>query len=86
MMVEIDVGVVLFCCQYLFNYNVGSYDDLCFKLVIDDGVNFVNQTSQIFDVIIFDCIDFIGFGESFFILVFYEGCKCCLNFGGIFVV
>lgn len=41
-MVEIDVGVVSFCRQYLFNYNVGSYDDLCFKLVIDDGVNFVN--------------------------------------------
>lgn len=42
-MVEIDVGVVLFCCQYLLNYNVGVYDDLCFMLVIDDGVNFVNQ-------------------------------------------
>ncbi len=52
MMVKIDAGVVSFCRQYLPNHNAGSYDDPRFKLVIDDGVNFVNQTSQTFDVII----------------------------------
>ncbi|WP_445991733.1 spermine/spermidine synthase domain-containing protein, partial [Klebsiella pneumoniae] len=53
--------------------------------VIDDGVNFVNQTSQTFDVIISDCTDPIGPGESLFTSAFYEGCKRCLNPGGIFV-
>lgn len=62
-----------------------SYDDPRFKLVIDDGVNFVNQTSQTFDVIISDCTDPIGPGESLFTSAFYEGCKRCLNPGGIFV-
>ena len=65
-MVEIDAGVVSFCRQYLPNHNAGSYDDPRFKLVIDDGVNFVNQTSQTFDVIISDCTDPIGPGESLF--------------------
>lgn len=65
--------------------NAGSYDDPRFKLVIDDGVNFVNQTSQTFDVIISDCTDPIGPGESLFTSAFYEGCKRCLNPGGIFV-
>ncbi|MFN2906066.1 polyamine aminopropyltransferase, partial [Escherichia coli] len=50
-MVEIDAGVVSFCRQYLPNHNAGAYDDPRFTLVIDDGVNFVNQTTQTFDVI-----------------------------------
>ena len=84
-MVEIDAGVVSFCRLYLPNHNAGSYDDPRFKLVIDDGVNFVNQTNQTFDVIISDCTDPIGPGESLFTSAFYEGCKRCLNPGGIFV-
>lgn len=82
-MVEIDAGVVSFCRQYLPNHNAGSYDDPRFTLVIDDGVNFVNQTHQTFDVIISDCTDPIGPGESLFTSAFYEGCKRCLNPGGI---
>lgn len=84
-MVEIDAGVVAFCREHLPNHNAGSYDDPRFTLVIDDGVNFVNQTTQKFDVIISDCTDPIGPGESLFTSAFYEGCKRCLNPGGIFV-
>ncbi len=84
-MVEIDAGVVSFCRQYLPNHNAGSYDDPRFNLVIDDGVNFVNQTTQTFDVIISDCTDPIGPGASLFTSSFYEGCKRCLKPGGIFV-
>ena len=78
-MVEIDAGVVSFCRQYLPNHNAGSYDDPRFNLVIDDGVNFVNQTTQTFDVIISDCTDPIGPGASLFTSSFYEGCKRCLK-------
>lgn len=81
-MVEIDAGVVEFCRQYLPNHSAGAYDDPRFKLVIDDGVNFVNQTTEKFDVIISDCTDPIGPGESLFTSVFYEGCARSLNEGG----
>ncbi|MFC0226425.1 polyamine aminopropyltransferase [Serratia aquatilis] len=84
-MVEIDAGVVAFCRQYLPNHHAGSFDDPRFKLVIDDGVNFVNQTDDKFDVIISDCTDPIGPGESLFTSAFYEGCARCLNESGIFV-
>ncbi|MDX5628562.1 MULTISPECIES: polyamine aminopropyltransferase [unclassified Brenneria] len=84
-MVEIDAGVVAFCRQYLPNHNAGAYDDPRFRLVIDDGVNFVNQCSEKFDVIISDCTDPIGPGESLFTSDFYQGCARCLNEGGIFV-
>lgn len=84
-MVEIDAGVVEFCRQYLPNHHAGAYDDPRFNLVIDDGVNFVNQTRDTFDVIISDCTDPIGPGESLFTSRFYAGCARCLNPDGIFV-
>ncbi|MTD40991.1 polyamine aminopropyltransferase [Erwinia sp. CPCC 100877] len=84
-MVEIDKGVVSFCRQYLPGHGADAWDDPRFNLVIDDGVNFVNGTTQTFDVIISDCTDPIGPGESLFTSAFYEGCKRCLNPGGIFV-
>ncbi len=84
-MVEIDAGVVSFCQQYLPNHSAGAYDDPRFKLVIDDGVNFVNQTIETFDVIISDCTDPVGPGESLFTSEFYAGCCRCLTPGGIFV-
>lgn len=84
-MVEIDAGVVTFCKQYLPNHSAGAFDDPRFTLVIDDGVNFVSQSSDTFDVIISDCTDPIGPGESLFTSDFYQGCERLLNEGGIFV-
>ena len=84
-MVEIDAGVITFCKQYLPNHNQGAYDDPRFTLVIDDGVNFVQNTGEKFDVIISDCTDPIGPGESLFTSDFYAGCHRCLNANGIFV-
>lgn len=84
-MVEIDAGVVTFCREYLPKHSDGAYDDPRFTLVIDDGVNFVNQTEQTFDVIISDCTDPIGPGESLFTSDFYAGCQRCLNENGVFV-
>ncbi|WP_034948434.1 polyamine aminopropyltransferase [Erwinia oleae] len=84
-MVEIDAGVVTFCKQYLPNHSAGAYDDPRFTLVIDDGVNFVSHCHEKFDVIISDCTDPVGPGESLFTSEFYEGCRRCLNEGGIFV-
>ncbi|WP_034912360.1 polyamine aminopropyltransferase [Erwinia sp. 9145] len=84
-MVEIDAGVVTFCKQYLPNHSAGAYDDPRFTLVIDDGVNFVSHCDEKFDVIISDCTDPVGPGESLFTSEFYEGCRRCLNENGIFV-
>ncbi len=84
-MVEIDAGVVSFCRQYLPGHNAGSFDDPRFELVIDDGVNYVCQTAKKFDVVISDCTDPIGPGESLFTSDFYQGCARILNEGGIFV-
>ncbi|MGP1939645.1 MAG: polyamine aminopropyltransferase [Arsenophonus sp. ET-DL9-MAG3] len=84
-MVEIDANVIEFCRQYLPNHNAGAYNDPRFKLIIDDGVNFVRTTKQKFDLIISDCTDPIGPGKKLFTSDFYQGCFNCLNKNGILV-
>ncbi len=83
--VEIDQAVIDMCCKYLPNHSAGAFDDPRVQVVIDDGVNYVNQTSELFDVIISDSTDPIGPGESLFTSVFYVGIKKCLGDGGVFV-
>lgn len=85
-MVEIDGIVVDMCKEFLFNYFQGVFDDLWLNLVIDDGMCFVVIMEECFDVIIFDFIDLIGFGEVLFFENFYQVCWCCLNEGGILVI
>ncbi len=84
-MVEIDAGVVEFCQTYLPNHSRGAYQDSRLELVISDGAAFVEETSQQYDVIISDCTDPVGPGESLFSSRFYAGIKRCLAKEGIFV-
>ncbi|AWK14007.1 polyamine aminopropyltransferase [Candidatus Fukatsuia symbiotica] len=84
-MVEIDTKVVELCKKYLPNHSAGAYNDRRFKLVIDDGTDFVQNTVEKFDVIISDCTDPVGPGSSLFTSEFYKGCERCLNDDGIFV-
>ncbi len=83
--VEIDQAVIDMCKQYLPNHSAGAFDDPRANIVIADGVEFVAECQERFDVIISDCTDPIGPGEVLFSSRFYEGCKRCLNEGGVFV-
>ena len=83
--VEIDQAVIDMCKEYLPNHSAGAFDDPRARIVIADGVEFVNQTEEKFDVIISDCTDPVGPGEVLFSSRFYAGCKNLLNEGGVFV-
>lgn len=83
--VEIDQAVIDMCRKYLPNHSAGAFDDPRANIVIADGVEFVNECQETFDVIISDCTDPVGPGEVLFSSRFYEGCKRCLNEGGVFV-
>ncbi|GGM02443.1 polyamine aminopropyltransferase [Pseudomonas asuensis] len=84
-MVEIDAAVVDMCKTYLPNHSNGAFDDSRLNLVIDDGMRFVANTTDRFDVIISDSTDPIGPGEVLFSENFYQACHRCLNEGGILV-
>lgn len=83
--VEIDAQVVKMCKTYFPNHSQGAFDDARLELVISDGVEFVTNTEQTFDVIISDSTDPIGPAEVLFTSTFYQGIKRCLNPGGVFV-
>lgn len=83
--VEIDQAVIDMCREYLPNHSNGAFDDPRVNIVIEDGIKFVTETDEKFDVIISDCTDPIGPGEVLFTSTFYDGCQRCLNTGGIMV-
>jgi spermidine synthase len=83
--VEIDQAVIDMCKKYLPNHSAGAYDDPRANIVIDDGINFVSNSQEEFDLIISDSTDPIGPGEVLFTSNFYESCKRLLKPGGLMV-
>ncbi|QEY59027.1 polyamine aminopropyltransferase [Pseudomonas sp. C27(2019)] len=84
-MVEIDQSVVDMCKEYLPKHSNGAYDDPRVNLVIDDGMRFIANCTETFDVIISDCPDPTGPAEVLFSEGFYQACHRCLSDDGIFV-
>lgn len=82
-MVEIDQAVVDMCKKYFPKHSDGAFDDPRVNLVINDGVEFIVNNSEKFDVIISDSTDPEGPGEVLFSSRFYQGCKNSLTEGGI---
>ena len=82
-MVEIDGAVIDMARQYLPKHSSGAFDDPRARIVIDDGIDFVRNSEETFDVIISDSTDPIGPGEVLFTDSFYALCKRRLNPGGI---
>ena len=83
--VEIDETVIDICKTYLPKHSAGAFDDPRVEIVIDDGLRFVQSTTEKFDVIISDCTDPIGPGKVLFSSPFYEACHEALTDNGIFV-
>ncbi len=83
--VEIDQAVVDMAREYLPNHSQGAFDSPRARVVIADGMDFVRDTEERFDVIISDSTDPVGPGEVLFSEDFYAHAKGCLNPGGIMV-
>lgn len=83
--VEIDAGVVDFSKQYLSSICKDAYDDPRLDLVIADGVDFVANCAERYDIAIVDSTDPVGPGEVLFTDTFYGKARNCLAPGGILV-
>ncbi len=83
-MVEIDSMVVEAAKKYL-PLTSEKLDDSRVTLLIDDGIKYVKQTDEIFDLIIIDSTDPIGPGEGLFSQDFYNDCYKRLSDDGIMV-
>jgi len=84
-MVEIDPGVIDLAKRHLSGICGRAFEDPRLNLVIADGVDFVADCADRFDVAIIDSTDPIGPGEALFTQAFYAACKSCLAPGGVLV-
>jgi spermidine synthase len=83
--VEIDQAVIDLAKEFLPEHSNGAYNDPRANIVIGDGFDYVQTTTDRFDVIISDSTDPLGPGEVLFSKDFYAGCQRSLNPGGILV-
>jgi len=84
-MVEIDGDVVDACKKYMPNLPGTAYEDPRAEVIIGDGIDYVKNTDEKFDVIIVDSTDPFGPGMILFTKEFYSYCKNALNKDGIIV-
>ncbi|WP_035871102.1 polyamine aminopropyltransferase [Cucumibacter marinus] len=83
--VEIDPSVIEFAKTHFSVFNASVFEDDRFHSVIADGMKFVAETDERFDVIIVDSTDPIGPGEVLFSQAFYDACAGILTGKGIMV-
>lgn len=83
-MVEID-GMVVDACKAHIPQTSCALDDERINLIIGDGVKFVKETREKFDVIIVDSTDPIGPAQPLFGEAFYQDVFNCLTDDGIVV-
>lgn len=84
-MAEIDAAVVEASKRFLPGLSAGGFDDPRVAVEIGDGLAFVRDTAERFDVIIVDSTDPEGPGEALFTEAFYADCARILNPRGVVV-
>ncbi len=84
-MVEIDAEVIELCRAHLPTVCGAAFDDPRLDLVIGDGVRYVAETENRFDLILVDSTEPVGPGKVLFETPFYKSCRRCLAPGGILI-
>jgi spermidine synthase len=85
-LVELDGQVIDLAQRFFPEVSGGAFEDPRTKLVVGNGVEFVDEADASFDVIIVDSTDPVGPGEQLFTAGFYRRCRNLLAPGGIIVV
>ena len=83
-MVEIDERVVRLCEEYI-PVTASKLTDERVSLYFEDGIEFVKNTKEKYDLIIVDSTDPIGPGEGLFTVEFYTNCYNLLSDEGILI-
>ena len=86
-MVDLDSEVVALCRQYLPNHHLGSFDDPRTNLIHEDARAYLQNTPDLYDVIILDLVDPLEGGTAALLYTqeFYALAKARLNSGGVLV-
>jgi len=84
-LVEIDRGVIDVCQQYIPSIAEGSLQDSKVEVVIADGMQYVKETKEKFDIVALDLTDPLPDGPAagLYEEPFYKDVKAVLNVGGV---
>jgi spermidine synthase len=82
-MVEIDERVTELCRKHIASIAGDAFDDPRADVRFDDGVAFVEHTTEKFDAILIDSSDPVGPGEGLFTAQFYANAAKILSPGGL---
>jgi spermidine synthase len=81
--VEIDQSVVEASLRFLPEISGGAYSDPRAELIVQDGVRFMADTSESFDVILVDSTDPVGPAETLISDAFLQDARRALAPGGL---
>lgn len=81
---EIDEDVIIQCKKYLPEISCGLDDQRC-EIFIGDGIKYVHEHKNEFDIIIVDSTDPFSIAEGLFGGSFYKEIYECLTEDGIFI-
>ena len=84
-LVDISREVIDYSQKYLPSVSDGAFDDPRSHVIIQDGIDFIANTHEKFDVIICDSTDPTGPAKPLFSSQFYGLCQKALNPDGIMV-
>lgn len=86
-LVDIDEKIIECSKNFFPTLHAGVWENPNVTTIVGDGIKFVEETPERFDVIIIDSTDPVEEGPSSVLYkpAFYQSCKRCLNPGGILV-
>jgi spermidine synthase len=85
-MCEIDEDVVRVAKEHFFAVHRGAFDNPKLRVLIGDGMKFIRETHERFDLIALDLNDPMGPAEALYSAEFFQQCRAALAPGGALVL
>ena len=85
-MCEIDEDVVKIAKEHFFAVHRGAFDNPKLRVLIGDGMKFIRETAERFDLIALDLNDPMGPAEALYSAEFFQQCRAALAPGGALVL
>ena len=85
-MCEIDEDVIRVAKEHFFAVHRGAFDNPRLKVLIGDGMKFIRETHERFDLIALDLNDPVGPAEALYSTEFFQQCRAALAPGGALVL
>jgi spermidine synthase len=84
-LVELDKEVIEVAQKFLPAVSQGAFKDSRVKLILENGVEFLDKKREVYDIIIVDSTDPIGAAQALFSPSFYSKLPQVLSENGVFI-